>query len=147
MKESAASLTREDWRAWTKDQAAKTASKDAAKPTTKELAEQYKKLLKQEKAEATESGQRQPSAPRDTSATTGSAAPAGRATAGAGAPEAGANAPKTSADNSEHYSAPNGGFSSGAHIGNESPTDTGNSAGGMEESKSAERMKLTDCQG
>lgn len=144
---STASLTRDDWAVWTKDlkdQAAKPAGTEAAneagKPTTKELAEQYQKLLKQEKAEET-GEQRQRSAASDTSATTGSAAPADRAHD----PEAEANIPKANADGSEHYSAPSGGYSSGAHIGNESPTDSGNSAGGMEESKSAERMTRKDC--
>lgn len=151
---STASLTRDDWAVWTKDlkdQAAKPAkpagteaANEAGKPTTKELAEQYQKLLKQEKAEET-GEQRQQSAAGDTSATTGSAAPADRATDAADDPEAEANIPKANADGSEHYSAPSGGYSSGAHIGNESPTDSGNSAGGMEESKSAERMTRKDC--
>jgi hypothetical protein len=149
---SVASLTRDDWVAWTKEQkdhaakpAGTEAANEAAKPTAKELAEQYQKLLRQEKAEATESERRQQSAARDTSATTGSAAPADRATDGADDPEAEANIPKANADGSERYSAPSGGYSSGAHIGNESPTDSGNSAGGMEESKSAERMTRKDC--
>jgi hypothetical protein len=79
--------------------------------------------------------------------TTGSATPDDRATDGVDDPEAQTNTPKSNADGSEHYSAPSGGYSSGAHIGNESPTDTGNSANGMEESKSAERMNLKDCKG
>ena len=44
----------------------------------------------------------------------------------------------------EHYSAPSGGMSSGAHEGNESPTKLGNSAGGKNESDSAKRMNLAD---
>lgn len=151
--ESAASLTRDDWATWTtkQKQAAKPASTDAAnkaaQPTTRELAEQYNELLKEEKAEPTKAeptneGTPEKSAANDKPATTGSSTQGDRA-----APEAedSANVPKSNAAGTEHYSAPNGGFSSGAHIGNESPTDTGNSANGMEESKSAERMRLTDC--
>lgn len=151
-KGSVASLTREDWAVWAKDQkdqaarpAGTEAARETAKPTTRELAEQYQKLLRQEKAEAIESGQAERSAARDRPETTGSAVPAERATGGADDPEAEASTPKTSADGAEHYSAPTGGFSSGAHIGNESPTDTGNSAGGMEESRSAERMNPKGC--
>lgn len=136
-------LSRDDWAEWTKEQTAKPAT-EAGKPTTQELAEQHKELLKQEKAEAT-GGEAQKSAAKDTPSTTGIATPRDRAARGADDPEAEANTPKSTADGSEHYSAPSGGFSSGAHIGNESPTDTGNSAGGMEESKSAERMNPTDC--
>jgi hypothetical protein len=40
----------------------------------------------------------------------------------------------------EHYSAPNGGMSSGAHTGNESPTKKGNSAGDGPESDAARKL-------
>lgn len=42
----------------------------------------------------------------------------------------------------EHFSAPSGGMSSGAHIGNESPTKKGNSADGMKESEAAKQLEI-----
>ncbi len=131
--------SRDDWVDWVKDQ--------AAKPVTKVVAEQHKELLKQEKAEATENAAPTKSTANGASATTGSATPGDRATDRADDPEAEANTAKSNADGSEHYSAPSGGYRSGAHIGNESPTDTGNSANGMEKSRSAERINLKDCMG
>lgn len=47
----------------------------------------------------------------------------------------------------EHFSAPSGGMSSGAHIGNESPTKKGNSADGMKESEAAKQLEINKRDG
>lgn len=47
----------------------------------------------------------------------------------------------------EHFSAPSGGMSSGAHIGNESPTKKGNSADGMKESEAAKQLDINKGDG
>jgi len=51
-----------------------------------------------------------------------------------------ANDPSDPPSVREDYSAPNGGMSSGAHTGNESPTKEGDSSGGKKESERAKEQ-------
>jgi hypothetical protein len=51
-----------------------------------------------------------------------------------------ANDPNVPEPLRENYSAPSGGYSSGAHTGNESPTKPGDSSGGKNESEAAKKI-------
>jgi hypothetical protein len=132
--------TRDDWVRWAKAEAAKPTPPAAAEPATK-LDEPQKGLLKQEKAETTESAAPSKVTADEASTTTGRASPGDRARKGADGSEAEAT---TLADKSASSIAQSGSAGSGTRMGGESRADAGNPAGGgMDESKSAERP--TDC--